>query len=154
MDVKKSTVFYFCCRLVMEVNLVGEKWTKWIPLEGIPAKLYLDKLVFDQNGTLLILKGEDENATIQVHFDGSILSLRSTDEGRRLKTINLLDAQYGRDFYTKWSFFKVINSSYVEWFNQESYDMYTTYNICHYIFLTSDDIVEILSTYEPNVLVI
>ena len=128
-----------------------EKWAKWEPIEGIPTKMFIEKLVDDKNGTLLVFKSEDENVTIQVLFEDSILSLRSTDEGRRLKTINLLDEKYGTDFYTKWTFFKVTNSDYVEWFNQETYDMYAAYNIGHYVFLTPDDVVEILSTYEPNV---
>lgn len=128
-----------------------EEWAKWEPLEGVPSKMYIEKLVDDKNGTLLVFKSEDENDTLEVLFEDSILSLRSTDEGRRLKTINFLEEKYGTDFYTKWTFFKVTNSSYVEWFNQETYDMYATYNIGHYVFLTPDDIVEILSTYEPNV---
>lgn len=128
-----------------------EEWAKWEPLEGIPSKMYIEKLVDDKNGTLLVFKSEDENDTIQVLFEDSILSLRSTDEGRRLKTITFLEEKYGTDFYAKWTFFKVTNSTYVEWFNQETYDMYTSYNIGHYVFLTPDDVVEILSTNEPHV---
>ena len=113
--------------------------------------MHIEKLVNDKNGTLLVFKSQDDNDTIQVIFQNSILSLRSTDEGRRLKTINFLEEKYETDFYAKWTFFKVANSTYVEWFNQETYDIYTSYNIEHYVFMTSDDVVEILSTYEPHV---
>ena len=130
---------------------MSEEWAKWEPLEGVSSKMYIEKLVNDKNGTLLVFKSEDDNDTIQVLFQNSILSLRSTDEGRRLKTINFLEEKYGTDFYAKWTFFKVANSTYVEWFNQETYDIYTSYNIEHYVFMTSDDVVEILSTYEPHV---
>lgn len=128
-----------------------EEWTKWEPLEGISSKMHIEKLVDDKNGTVLLFKHENENITLKVVFEHSTLSLRSTDEGRRLKTINFLDEKYGTEFYTKWTFFRVNNSNYVEWFNQETYNMYDAYNIVHYVFLTPDDVIEILSTYEPIV---
>lgn len=131
-------------------EIVTEEWTKWEPLKGALGKMYLEKLVDDKNGTLLFFKRKDDDNTLEVFFEGSILSLRSTDEGRRIKTINFLDEKYGTDFYAKWTFFKVANSSYVEWFNQETYNMYVTYDVKHYVFLTPDDVIEILSTYEPN----
>lgn len=130
---------------------MAEEWSQWKLLKGISSKMYLEKLVNDKNGTLLMFKSKDDNDTVEVLFEDSILSLRSTDEGRRLKTINFLDKKYGTEFYAKWTFFKVSNSSYLEWIHQETYDMYTSYNVEHYVFLTPDDIVEILSTYEPIV---
>lgn len=131
-----------------------EEWSKWKLSEKTLSKMYIEKLVNDKNGTLLIFKSEDEKDTIEVLFDGSILSLRSTDEGKRLRTINFLEEKYGTDFYANWTFFKVKNSSYVEWFNQETYNIYATYDIGHYVFLTPDDIVEILSTYDPIISII
>lgn len=128
-----------------------EEWIKWEPLKCISSKMYIEKLIDDENGILLVLKSEDKKKTFKVIFVDPILSLRSTDEGRRLKTINFLEGKYGTDFYDQWTFFRVINSGYVEWFNQETYNIYAIYDIRHYVFLTSNDVVEILSTYEPNV---
>lgn len=47
--------------------------------------------------------------------------------------------------------FKVVKSEYLEWFGQETYNMYNDYSIVHYVFLTCNDILEVLSTYEPQI---
>lgn len=128
-----------------------ENWIRWFPLDNIPEKMHIESLVDDVNGTLLLFKNDDDSIAIRVNFEESILSMRSTDEGRRLRTLHYLTENYGTDFYTKWTFFKVKNSDYVRWFNEETYNMYESYDIEHYVFLSPDDIVEVLSTYEPDV---
>jgi hypothetical protein len=128
-----------------------EKWSKWDSEKNLPDKMYLERLIDDKSGVSIELKSEDESVTIMVNFEDSVVSYRNSDEGRRLRTIEFLDKEYGKDFYSKWSLFKVDNSSYVKWINQETYDMYADYNIEHYVFLTANDIVDILSTYAPNI---
>ena len=128
-----------------------EKWNRWEPIEGIPEKMTMESLCFDKNGTLIVLESEDGDTKVHILFEDSVLSLRNTDEGRRLKTINFLENMYGTDYYTSWTLFKVTNSTFVEWFNEETYNIYADYNIEHYVFLTSDEVVEVLSTYSPSV---
>ena len=128
-----------------------EQWNRWEPIEGIPEKMTMESLCFDKNGTLIVLESEDGGTKVQILFEDSVLSLRNTDEGRRLKTINFLEKMYGTDYYTSWTLFKVTNSTFVEWFNEETYNIYADYNIEHYVFLTSDEVVEVLSTYSPSV---
>ena len=70
---------------------------------------------------------------------------------KRLKTLNELEQKYGKDYYSKWSFFKVSNSPYKRWLNDESYDIYAEYNLEHYVFLTTEDIFEVISTYSPDI---
>ncbi len=134
-----------------EMNDLSEEWTRWVPMQGLPSKMYLERLIDDRDGMSLLLTNKDESCILSVLFDGLVLSYRNTDEGRRLKTINFLDEKYGADFYTKWSLFKVVDSSYSQWFKQETYSIYSGYNIEHYVFLTCDDVVEVLSTFEPQV---
>jgi hypothetical protein len=133
------------------VEKMVEKWSKWDSEKNLPDKMYLERLIDDKNGVSLELKSEYESVTIMVSFEDSVVSYRNSDEGRRLRTIEFLDKEYGKDFYSKWSLFKVDNSLYVKWINQETYNMYADYNIEHYVFLTANDIVDILSTYAPNI---
>ncbi len=128
-----------------------EKWIKWEPDKKLPDKVFLKRLIDDKNGVLLELASEDEANIIIVSFAESVVSLRNSDETRRLRTIEFLDKIYGRDFYAKWSFFKVNQSSYVKWLSQETYDIYADHNIEHYVFLAANGIVDVLSTYAPNV---
>ncbi|HMM19099.1 MAG TPA: hypothetical protein PKA10_00075 [Selenomonadales bacterium] len=129
---------------------MSDEWIKWIPWEGLPSKMYLERFVDDKSGISFLMTGKD-GSQIQIVFDGSVLSYRNTDEGRRLKTINFLEQKYGKEFYATWSMFKVVKSEYLEWFGQETYNMYNDYSIVHYVFLTCNDILEVLSTYEPQI---
>ena len=91
-----------------------EKWNRWEPIEGIPEKMTMESLCFDKNGTLIVLESEDGDTKVHILFEDSVLSLRNTDEGRRLKTINFLENMYGTDYYTSWTLFKVTNSTFVQ----------------------------------------
>ena len=71
-----------------------------------------------------------------------------------MKMINFLDEKYGTEFYAHWGLFEVTDSAYLEWFNQESYNIYKCCDIKHYVFITPNDIIDILSTYEPTINII
>lgn len=142
---------YFRISTVMEVERMIEQWSKWEPDNKLPDKVYLKRLIDDKNGVLLEFTSTDETTIIIVSFGESVVSFRNSDEARRLRTIQFLDKTYGKDFYARWSFFKVNKSSYVKWLNQETDDIYAEYNVEHYVFLAADDIVDVLSTYPPNV---
>lgn len=130
-----------------------EEWERWL-LDSSKklGKMYIEKLVDDKEGFQLFFEDKNKKYTVKVIFENFVLSYRNTDEGHRLKALSFLREKYGKDFYAEWSFFKVNNSTYVEWFNQETYNMYSNYDIEHYVFLTCDDIVEVLSTYEPQII--
>lgn len=47
--------------------------------------------------------------------------------------------------------YKVQNSDFLSWFHNESYDSYNDRNIVHYAFFCQDEIIDILSEFEPAV---
>lgn len=126
-----------------------EYWEKWIPIRGLPSTLYNDSLIDNSDGITLEFSDENEQNKIIVKFDGCVLSYRNTDEGSLGKIFKFLDKQYGTDFYANWTFFKVKNSEYINWFHEVSLGMYKSEPIEHYVFLTPDDVIEILSTDSP-----
>lgn len=138
----------------LEMIILQEEWVKWSPLENLNFKLYIEKLIDDKTGLQLFLQTKDMKQTIKVSFENHVLSYRNTDEGGRLKTLRLLSEKYENGFYAEWTLFKVINSNYVAWFNQESHNIYSNLGIEHYVFLTCDDVVDVLSSYEPQVTII
>ena len=83
-------------------------------------------------------------------FDGGVLSYRNTDEGSLFKTLSFLEETYGTDFYSDWSFFIVNHSEYIDWSNEESISI-DEKGMKDYVFLTPDDVIEILSTYPPSI---
>ncbi|MFK3987236.1 MULTISPECIES: hypothetical protein [Exiguobacterium] len=129
-----------------------EKWERWAVNPEIPAKLELQALIDDKDGLRLVFMDADEN-TYTFLFDGLVQSYRNTDEGTLFKTLKHLYKHYDPDFFSDWTLFKVSDSSYLKWLAEESENIYeTVYDIQHYVFLTSNDVVEVIST-EPPILI-
>ena len=130
-----------------------ERWEKWIPIDNIPQKIYLDSFVDDNEGIAMTFSSQDGEKRILVQFEGFVLSYRNTDEGSLLKTWKLLGYHYGDGFYSRWSLFQVKNSEYLNWFLKESCGVYEPGEVLHYVFVTPNDVVEVLSTFVPSVTV-
>ena len=131
----------------------NEIWIKWEPTIKLSEKFIISRLIDDKNGFRIVCYDEIKKYKIQIFFKDSVLSYRSSDEGKRIKTLNLLAEKYGKDFFSKWSIFIVKNSEYIKWFNEESYNIYSEYKIMHFVFIAINDIVEILSTYIPEIII-
>ncbi|MCG3089810.1 hypothetical protein [Sporosarcina cyprini] len=130
-----------------------EHWERWIPINGVPSKLYNDTFIYSKDGILLEFSDEENKRKFVVKFEDGVLSYRNTDEGALLKTLNYLDQQYGTDFYSEWTLFKVTNSEYISWFLHESSGIYEPNQVVHYVFFTPNDVIEILTTYTPSVVI-
>src|SRR5699024_1069576 len=128
-----------------------EQWERWIPVNGIPSVIYNNKLIDDNKGITMNFRNEYDTKNITVEFDGNVLSYRNTDEGSLIKKIDFLDEKYGAKFYSEWSLFKAKDTDYINWFLEESSGIYEAGEIQHYIFVTPHDVIEVLSTYSPNV---
>lgn len=128
-----------------------ENWNKWQPFTNNLGKMYIEKVIISDNATEVILSNELENNVYKFFFNGEILSIRSSDEGKRIKLFNKLDQIYGLNFFKDWTFFTIKDSEYIKWFNKETYNIYSHYNIIHYVFMGSNNIVEILSTFSPTI---
>lgn len=119
------------------------KFTKWIPISGIPDTLYLEGLHDDYEGFRLLLKGAGEQQrTLRISFD-PVLSYRYVDEGDLLKT---LSNEIGEG-----TLHLVTNSSFISWFTEESADIHDSESIIHYAIYTPTDCLDILSAHPPIV---
>ncbi|PLR81430.1 hypothetical protein CVD25_20300 [Bacillus canaveralius] len=130
-----------------------EHWERWIPINGVPSKLYNDTFIDSKEGIILEFSDEKNKKKFVVKFEDGVLSYRNTDEGSLLKKLNYLDQQYGTDFYSEWTLFKVTNSEYINWFLDECSGIYEPNQVEHYVFFTPNDIIEILTTYTPSVVI-
>ncbi len=129
-----------------------EIWKRWKEKLDIPKKLILDSLVDGKDGLVLSLSDyNDVNKKIEIGFTGYILSYRNRDEGCFLKKLSELDKKYGTVFYANWSLFEVLNSEYVKWFNEENCGTYESRNVRHFVFKTTENIVEVLDIHEPYI---
>lgn len=128
------------------------EWEKWTPLESMPARLYKESLLDDGDSLRIILRGETEGQKYSFLFDGLVLSYRNSDEGSQMRMLEHLDRYYAHLEYGNWTLFKMKNSSYLEWFAQESLERYEGMGeVEHYVFLTSNDVIEVLSADPPTI---
>ncbi|ACQ70066.1 hypothetical protein [Exiguobacterium sp. AT1b] len=128
------------------------EWEKWIPVKSIPERLHKESLMDDGDSLRIIVSDATEGQKYSFLFDGLLLSYRNSDEGSRLRMLEHLDRYYAHLEYGNWTLFKMKNSSYLEWFAQESLERYEGMGeVEHYVFLTSNDVIEVLSADPPTV---
>lgn len=75
-----------------------------------------------------------------------------TDEGDLLKSLNYWSEEYGDDFFT-WPIYTSNNSSFVKWFNEVSCEKFADKHLEHYVFITDDDIIELISPITPQIII-
>lgn len=132
-----------------------EQWVKWEPIKGLFQKYYIESILDSINGFEIVLfEGHDKKEKVHVVFENSIDAYKCSEEGFRLKTIWELGDKYGKDFYGDWTFFKVINSRYLQWLSEESVGMYDSLSFIHFSFLVADSVLDVVTTYEPKVKII
>lgn len=128
-----------------------EIWKKWVPSEDFPPTFDVESLA-DKDGVItLILGSKNPKKAIRVIFEDTVFSYKSTREIAFLKTLDDLHEKHGEAFYVGWSLFNVENSGYLQWFQQESLMVYESQNIEHYVFYTTEDVIEILSFCQPKI---
>ncbi len=125
--------------------MANEIYKKWLPIEGAPKKLYCEGIHDDYEGLRILLKGEEAQSSIlRLSFD-SVFAYRNIDEGYLLRTLNKMDNPGESTFYI------VENSTWIEWFNEESYGTLENSKITHYAIYTPNDCIDLLTEYEPKV---
>ena len=126
-----------------------EQWKEYIP-NTIPKGNYeVISVTQDSKGTIIVVQSDYHNITISFEFADA---LRICDEGRRIKTYNEAEGiqLYRKDFYGT-PLYQVINSRFYDWLVQESAGFYTEFN--HYAIVTLNDIVDIISSSPPEILI-
>jgi len=128
-----------------------EEWTRWEPLKGLSHTYYLDSLIFSENKLIIELIGDPNVKKIQIRFDSPIQAYRYTEESVCFGIFGELSKKYGGDFYANWTFFKIEKSDYIQWLSEQSLGYSDTFNFMHFFIKGSDELVDVLATYEPEV---
>lgn len=111
-------------------------------LEGV---FYLDALVDDFDGLSLYLSGEDHFVTVR--FD-SYLTYRNSDESERIDLVNEVS-----DLRLNSKLIVTVNESkFIKWIVEESKNIRKDDLLFHYVVLTPNDIVEIVSHDVPEII--
>lgn len=127
-----------------------ENWVKWNPTD-LPESIYfVTSYIQNRNGTKFTV--EDEKHVIEIFFDGEISIIRAGDEGIRMRTWGEVQKKYNnKSFFRNWFLYKVENSGLSKWAEKESCGFYVADDFTHYCIVTSEDIIDVLSTFEPTI---
>lgn len=129
-----------------------EKWIKYKTDINIPTNITMKWLLDYSEALCITFEIEDKlNSFINVTFDAGVLVYRNRDESDFLKKMNFLTDNYGSRFYIDWRFFKVTNSEFIHWFVDQNYNMFKVDDILHFVFITNDEVIEVLSFTNPKV---
>jgi len=117
-----------------------------IKIKDPPKRLFVEGLYDDYEGFRILLRGEKPKSKIlKVTFE-DYLSYRNTDESNLLKVWNNQSSKLlGRIFY------KVQNSSYIDFFHEMTEMSYLNWEVTHYAIYTIEDCIDILGTSPPKV---
>lgn len=136
------------------MDTIGQ-WERWEPIKNLNDKYYIESITDTLNGLNIILfEMDDRKKKIQLLFKNGVFSYRVTDEGLRMNLIGLLDNQYGGNFYGYWTFFKVIDSPYLQWLSQESCETSDAISLKHFCLVAADSIMDIIHSKEPEVILL
>jgi hypothetical protein len=128
---------------------ISEQWIKWEPIKNLAPKYYIDSISDNIDEFSITLSDADNKNKIKVTFETLVLSYRSTNESFRLSIIKYLDECNIE--YSKWTFFKIINSTYIQWLSEQSYGIIESIPPTHFSFVAGDSIVDVIAVYEPKV---
>ena len=107
---------------------------------------FLLDLRYSSGALQITLSSTEENKgdEIQVVFDW-IHSFRVTDEGDLLKLQDELNGQMVMGIYT------VKGSGYLTWFNDQSANIHDNDEIVHYLIVTIEDVIDVLSSVNQSI---
>ncbi len=134
------------------LSITQEAWIRWEPIEGLSEKYYLDSIINDAEVFKVILSDADnKNKKVAVIFSASVYFQQITEETLTFRRFDTLCDQYSVEFVTSWTFFKVINSSYVQLVSEQSCGAIQSDLLVHYSLLAVDFFVDIIDRAEPKV---
>lgn len=136
----------------MENREIGleEEWIKFNNFKIPEEEFIVSSLEQDASGTRIVLASKVHK--IIVFFDGIPVLLRSSEEGMRMRTWGEVQLMYSDKLYFRKSFlFEVKKSKLVKWCIDESCGFYEESQLKHYCIVTSEEFIDIVSTFEPEI---
>jgi len=120
-----------------------ERFVRWEPIQGLPKTVDTPSLVHDNDRgfRLTLVEERAEGRQFTVAFEQP-LAFRSANESYRLKLIESLQPQL------PWPTFKVDNSTWVEWFHDQTSGIYIDWKVEHNK-IVGEDVIEVLSQRAP-----
>lgn len=130
-----------------------EEQEEWIKPErfDIPKDEYVVTGLC-QDTEVLRIKLESERYAVEILFDGIPVMFQEAVEGMRMNTWGSVQERYGDRYYFRYVFFfEIKNSKLVKWCIKESCGFYNENELKHFCIVTSEEMIDVVSTFEPEV---
>ena len=119
-----------------------KKFEPWVPLNELPCRLYCEGIHDDYEGFRILLKGESlTDNMIRISFDGPLIYRYNSECS---KSLILFEPGKRALYRTK-------ESDWLDWFSVESCEVYGERDLVHYVLLTVESCIEVISEREPRV---
>ncbi len=105
----------------------------------------------EENLTLIYFSAKGRQ--IKIVFDDTVYAFRETIESAVWKTLHYLRDNYEPLFYENEWLYEVKNSQYLKWLEEESGGLYTRDMVRHFAFYTQQEIIEVLSSSPPKIMI-
>ncbi len=135
------------------MNNTKEIWKHWQPATITLSPRYnLEAIYDDASGIRFLLTEQGGNEKkILITFTAPVYSYRVTPETYTDAVLFRLNQHYGKEFYTTWTFFEIMNSKYVQELSDLSSGLITYSGKCkHFAIFTSETLLEFLTDEQPN----
>ena len=133
--------------------MLEEKYIAQQLLGGTTNHTVVNEIVYKEDTLrvgLHVCRNDEKEKKLNIYFN-YVLSFKNTDESYLLKTIE--EQVKHKNFKWGETFYLVENSSYINWFNEQSVYIPrdTGVAIKHYAIYTSNDCIDILASVSPNI---
>lgn len=132
--------------------MMNETWEQWHLRADLAQKYSINDLDF--TGELFEITLTDcanPNNLLKIIYEDSVRVYRRTKNRSRTRTLSSLKKTYGDLFYEQWTFFRVQNSSYIAWADEEALGTFFPEHQIHRVFIGDLEMIDVLSVYEPRV---
>ncbi len=127
-----------------------EQWLKWEPIKRASGEYTIDEIIDSLEGlTITISEYDHPNNKLKFFFKDSASAYRCTEESYRIKISESMVQPDGVDLYRSWSFFKVKNSTYLLWLEEESCGFFPSKFFTHFAIVGENQIVDIATIGNP-----
>ncbi|MCL2425182.1 MAG: hypothetical protein FWD05_02480 [Oscillospiraceae bacterium] len=127
-----------------------EEWVKLSPTNVPKGEYVVTELIQNVSGLKIILEGNKN--IVEIFFDGIPRLLRDSDEGLRMRTWGEVQLKYNdTSFFRDCFFYEVKNSNLSKWIEEESGTFIRANELTHYCIVTSAELVDIVTTFEPTI---
>ncbi len=135
--------------------MISGNWERWEPIPNLCAKYSAESIIEDGEISIVLFDQKNETHKLLLKIR-ALYAYMVTQNSFSDKLFSDLQEKYGPEFHNHWTFFKVNNSDFVKWVEQESCTIASSWAtkekpMQHVCLLTMEEVIDIIVYGEPKV---